>query len=120
MGTTAHSKRLAEAIVTELIRPVGSETEGRSLNRPAEGRDKISERQTDADGNRVEDETTRPSLTPRQSEVLTLLIDGRCNKEIAFKLGISIHTVKAHVSAVLRALRVPTRGRAAAVGRDHL
>ncbi|MEO1245928.1 MAG: LuxR C-terminal-related transcriptional regulator [Pseudomonadota bacterium] len=56
------------------------------------------------------------SLTPRQTEVLELLIDGRSNVEIAFELSISVNTVKAHVSAVLRVLEVPTRGRAAAVG----
>lgn len=51
-------------------------------------------------------------------EVLDLLIDGRSNIEIAFYLGISINTVKAHVSAILKTLQVSTRGRAAAVGHD--
>lgn len=52
------------------------------------------------------------SLTPRQAKVLRLVCEGRFNKEIAFELAISEATVKAHVSAVLRKLRVHSRTQA--------
>ncbi|MEY2890131.1 MAG: hypothetical protein RJA98_39 [Pseudomonadota bacterium] len=51
-------------------------------------------------------------LTPRQSEVLTLLLQGKPNKLIARELGVSVETVKDHVAAVLRALGVSSRTQA--------
>jgi DNA-binding CsgD family transcriptional regulator len=41
------------------------------------------------------------SLTPREMEVLTLLAEGMTNKGIARRLGISVHTVKFHVRALI-------------------
>jgi len=51
-------------------------------------------------------------LTPRQSEVLGLLLQGKPNKLIARELGLSVETVKDHVAAVLRALNVTSRTQA--------
>jgi DNA-binding NarL/FixJ family response regulator len=51
-------------------------------------------------------------LTPRQSEVLTLLLQGKPNKLIARDLNVSVETVKDHVAAVLRALGVNSRTQA--------
>jgi DNA-binding NarL/FixJ family response regulator len=52
------------------------------------------------------------SITPRQTEVLTLLLQGLPNKLIARELGLSVETVKDHVAAVLRALGVSSRTQA--------
>lgn len=41
-------------------------------------------------------------LSKQQTAVCELLIEGCSNKEIAYKLGISISTVKLHVNAALR------------------
>ena len=41
------------------------------------------------------------SLTPRELEVLGLLAEGASNKEIARRLGISVHTAKFHVGSLL-------------------
>ena len=41
------------------------------------------------------------SLTPRELEVLTLLAEGMSNKAIARRLGISVHTAKFHVGALI-------------------
>jgi len=53
-------------------------------------------------------------LTPREQEVLDLIRAGRTNSQIAEALGISVETVKQHVSAVLAKLGVETREEAAA------
>jgi DNA-binding CsgD family transcriptional regulator len=40
-------------------------------------------------------------LTPRELEVLNLLAEGKSNKAIARRLGISVHTAKFHVGALI-------------------
>jgi DNA-binding NarL/FixJ family response regulator len=63
-------------------------------------------------------------LTPRETEVLQLLADGLTNKAIAQRLGISDHTVKFHVNAVLGKLGAQSRTeavvRATRLGLLHL
>jgi DNA-binding NarL/FixJ family response regulator len=51
-------------------------------------------------------------LTPRQGQVLALLMRGQSNKEICRSLGLAERTVKIHVTAVLTALRVASRTQA--------
>lgn len=54
-------------------------------------------------------------LTPRQTDVLSLLLKGLPNKLIARELSVSVDTVKDHVAAVLRALGVNSRTQAVLV-----
>lgn len=51
-------------------------------------------------------------LTPHQFRVLLLLAEGLMNKQIAYDLGVSEATIKAHVTAILRKLRVTNRTQA--------
>lgn len=57
-----------------------------------------------------------PPLTPREIEVLRLMAEGDANKNIAWKLGISEHTVKFHVASILSKLNASTRAEAVALG----
>jgi len=60
-------------------------------------------------------QTLRPAdlgLTPRQADVLYQILQGRSAKVIGRELDLSASTVKAHTSAVLRALNVTTRTQA--------
>ncbi|RZL11750.1 MAG: response regulator transcription factor [Rubrivivax sp.] len=52
------------------------------------------------------------NLTPRQTDVLTLLLKGQPNKLIARELDLSVETIKDHVAAVLRVLGVSSRTQA--------
>src|SRR4051812_25998619 len=49
------------------------------------------------------------ALTPRELEVINLIAEGLPNKNIAVKLGISEHTVKFHVNAILTKLGAQSR-----------
>ena len=55
---------------------------------------------------------TAPILTPRQIEVLARAIEGKPNKIIAAELDLTEATVKAHVTAVFKALDVTNRTQA--------
>ncbi|HMK93517.1 MAG TPA: response regulator transcription factor [Thermoleophilia bacterium] len=55
------------------------------------------------------EEALPEQLTPREREVLGLLAEGLSNKAIASRLGISDHTAKFHVNAILGKLGAETR-----------
>ncbi|HEX4135692.1 MAG TPA: response regulator transcription factor [Bryobacteraceae bacterium] len=55
-------------------------------------------------------------LTARETEVLRMIAEGLANKEIAWRLGISDHTVKFHVSALLGKLGAGSRAEAIGAG----
>jgi DNA-binding NarL/FixJ family response regulator len=52
------------------------------------------------------------TLTPQQVRVLQMLRQGKLNKQIAYELGVGETTVKAHVSEILRKLKVASRTQA--------
>jgi len=58
-------------------------------------------------------------LTPRERDVLALLVEGLTNAEIAGRLGVSRSTVKVHMSNILSKLGVPSRGEAIGVAIRH-
>jgi len=57
------------------------------------------------------------ALTPRESEILALVAEGRSNGEIGKQLFISTKTVSVHVSNILAKLDAASRTEAAAVAR---
>ncbi len=57
-----------------------------------------------------------PSLSTREREVLALLAEGLATKNIAHELGISAHTVKAHVESIFAKFGATTRAEAVAIG----
>lgn len=60
-----------------------------------------------------------PQFTPRQEEVLHLLLDGYSNKEIGKTLSLSDETVKNHISGILRGFGVQTRTQAVLAANRH-
>lgn len=63
--------------------------------------------------------TREPQWTPRQREVLDLLVRGKTNGEIASALGISLDGAKWHVSEIITRLGVDSRDEAAEYWRHH-
>jgi DNA-binding NarL/FixJ family response regulator len=60
------------------------------------------------------------ALTERQLDVLSELVHGRSNKEIARALGMAEPTVKGHLVTIFRVLRVRNRAEAVSAGQAHL
>ncbi|MDB5618260.1 response regulator transcription factor [Tardiphaga sp.] len=67
---------------------------------------------------RIED-TIAPQLSPREKSILHCLIEGDSNKCIARKIDIAEATVKVHVKAILRKIRVQNRTQAAIWGMNN-
>ncbi len=67
--------------------------------------------------NTVVSKSQLEALTPRQRDVLALMGQGQSNKEIGITLELSEATVKQHVSAILKTLRVANRMQAVNAGR---
>jgi len=59
------------------------------------------------------------TLTARESEVVSLIADGKSNAAIAAELSLSEHTVKRHVANILLKLDLPSRAAAAAFSARH-
>ena len=77
----------------------------------------ILNKQVDGSGQAAAPSGSAPRLTDRQIEVLALLSKGQPNKTIATRLDLSEKTVKAHITAIFRALNVVNRTQAAQAGR---
>lgn len=60
------------------------------------------------------------TLTPRQRDVLGLIIEGMSNKEIADELQVAEATIKVHVTAILRAFGVNSRAKAISAARREI
>lgn len=70
-------------------------------------------RQLEAFSSARKAEATVPSiLTPRETEILTYIARGSMNKQVARELGVSEHTIKNHLSSILRKLDVNDRTQA--------
>lgn len=61
-------------------------------------------------------DTIAPQLSPRETSILRCLVEGDSNKCIARKIDIAEATVKVHVKAILRKIRVQNRTQAAVWG----
>ncbi|MFC4078416.1 response regulator [Salinithrix halophila] len=107
---------LKDAPSSDVIDAIRSASRGESILHPVMARkllDNISgEKKTDRG-------TGEDSLTPRELDVLNLMVKGLSNKEIAEQLFISDKTVKIHVSNILKKLRVKSRSQAIIYAIQH-
>jgi DNA-binding NarL/FixJ family response regulator len=58
---------------------------------------------------RLDERAAQPTLTPREIQVMELVSEGRRNKEIASRLGISEETVQVHLKNIFAKLKVSER-----------
>ncbi|MET1162091.1 MAG: response regulator transcription factor, partial [Pseudoxanthomonas sp.] len=67
-------------------------------------------------GHLADSVASHPGLTARELEVLTWIVRGHSNSQIAGELGVVEDTVKSHVKNILMKLAVGSRSKAAAMG----
>jgi DNA-binding NarL/FixJ family response regulator len=83
-----------------------------ALRAVLDGRAWVPLRSLDAQPERAGTATAATELSPRQRDVLRLLIEGRSNKLICRELDLSESTVKTHLAAIFRRLEVENRTQA--------
>ncbi|MGI9665850.1 MAG: response regulator [Acidimicrobiia bacterium] len=99
-----------------LSKSVDAESLARAVRSAAAGQSAFSPEVTRALTSRPSsDAKVLASLTTREAETAKLMAEGRTNAEIATEMGLSIFTVKSHVSSVLLKLNVQSRTEAAAL-----
>ncbi|MFD1426409.1 DNA-binding NarL/FixJ family response regulator [Kroppenstedtia sanguinis] len=107
---------LKDAPSSDVIDAIRSAFRGESTLHPVMARkllDNIS------GGKKTDRGSNEDSLTPRELDVLNLMVKGLSNKEIAEQLFISDKTVKIHVSNILKKLRVKSRSQAIIYAIQH-
>src|SRR5262245_55313007 len=115
----AHSMRgrvpscIARPAATKSLQPIKVITSGLVVVPPELLAMLLHEAPTADDGIKVND-VGRAQLTRRELEVLAAMADGASNKAIARRLGISFHTAKFHVAAILAKLDADSRTEAVA------
>jgi DNA-binding NarL/FixJ family response regulator len=107
----------ADGYLVKDLRPEGLFQELRGL---AQGEAPLSRtmtskllRQLARQGSMIVPPISSDLLSPREQEVLTLIVEGLTNREIAAELGIAVNTVRNHVRSVLEKLDVRNRVQAA-------
>lgn len=102
---------LKDAAPDEVVAAIRSAAAGEAPLHPKAARALLDRQRTTRSGHQ---------LSPREREVLGLVVDGLANKHIARRLGISERTVKAHLTNVFQHLGVTDRTQAALWAKEHL
>jgi len=105
LAAGAQGYLLKDATPDELARAVRSIVQGRAALEPAVAA-RLLERMSESESN--------DELSPREIEVLQLLVAGASNKAIAARLNLSENTVKSHISHIFSKLGVQSRAEAVA------
>jgi DNA-binding NarL/FixJ family response regulator len=96
---------LKDAEPDEVLRGIRAVSRGESPINPRAARELLGARRTTS--------LAAADLTPRETEVLSLVRQGLANKQIARRLGISERTVKAHLTSTFQRIGVVDRTQAA-------
>jgi DNA-binding NarL/FixJ family response regulator len=108
LGTSDDEAAMRDGLVE--LQALGARTTAALVARRLRERGAVDVRR----GPRSRTRSNPAGLTPRQMDVLKLVVQGERNAEIAGRLFLSTKTVDHHVSAILSKLGVSTRGHAAA------
>ncbi len=117
---------LKAGAISYLLKNVSAENLAAAIREAYSGRSTLAPEaiqaliKADAPASLVVQESTEDfGLTPREREVLALMVEGLNNPEIAERLVVSRSTAKAHVSNILSKMGVSNRGEAIALAIQH-
>jgi DNA-binding NarL/FixJ family response regulator len=115
MRAGARGYLLKGANQTEILRAIRAVTSGEAIFGPGIARRVLSFFATTRSAalSRV-----FPELSERETELLALMAQGRCNQEIAEQLGLTLKTVRNHASNIFSKLQVADRAQAVILARD--
>ncbi len=114
------SRALQAGAIGYLLKNVSPQDLAEALRAAAQGRSTLSPEATQALVQTVTDiRSTIEPLTPREQQVLALLVEGRTNLQIGQELGITESTTKSHVSTIIAKLGVSSRTEAVALALKH-
>ncbi len=112
---------MQEASSEELVATIGSVAAGRPVPLASSGHTGAlahTVKHHSATSSAFQERTVH--LTRREQQIIGLIVEGLCNKEIAARLGITLHTVKSHVHNLLAKLSVDSRLGLAALARRQM
>src|SRR3984885_6072297 len=95
---------LKDSLKADLLNAVLAVTQGRSFFSPKVSRILQEDYMRKLTGGDVED--SFDLLTDREREILQLVAEGKTNKEVANRLGLSVHTVDTHRGNILQKLNL--------------
>jgi two-component system, NarL family, response regulator LiaR len=114
------SRALQAGAIGYLLKNVSPQELAEALRAAAQGRSTLSPEATQALVQSVTDtRLTIEPLTPREQQVLSLLVEGLTNLQIGQELGITESTTKSHVSTIIAKLGVSSRTEAVALALKH-
>ncbi len=111
---------LQAGAISYLLKDVGMEELARAIRSACAGKATLAPEAAKALAEAVVDKVgPDQALTNREREVLSLIVAGRSNAEIAEELAVSLSTARFHVSAILSKLGASNRAEAAALAVKH-
>lgn len=113
-------RALQAGAIGYLLKNVSSQELATALRAAARGQSTLSPEATQALVQSSSDYRSMVEpLTPREQQVLSLLVEGRTNMQIGQELGITESTVKSHVSTIIAKMAVASRTEAVAMALKH-
>lgn len=103
---------LKAGAISYLLKNVSANELANAIRAAYHGRATLSPEATQALIDASQNYSDASNLTKREKEVLTLIVNGKSNSEIAAELVLSLSTVKYHVSSILSKLNVSSRAEA--------
>ena len=104
LGAGARAYLLKDSAATDLVQAIHAVVEGKSFFSPAVSKILLQDYMRKLQRSGVED--SYDLLSPREREVLQLVVEGKSNKEVASLLNLSVYTVETHRAKIMQKLNL--------------
>ena len=104
LGAGARAYLLKDSAATDLVQAIHAVVEGKSFFSPAVSKILLQDYMRKLRRSGAEDSSDL--LSPREREVLQLVVEGKSNKEVASLLNLSVYTVETHRAKIMQKLNL--------------